>query len=360
MEQDIKTGKTENMDETFKTIVELGANMVRTDFSWNKLEPKQGEWDKNMLDFHQRFINRAKNFGLEVIVILSHPPDWALNTSCKYIDNILSCNPNNNFSYNPVNYFEYWKTYAQNIAKYFGDYIYYYQLANEPNTPHDNINREHDRLSFKYAYEGIKDYDNEFETIVNPFYDCNYPLFSLCDPAWEDSVNKWLAEAGKYIDIIGFDHYPSTWTTSPAEEWEGLQTLIVRTNTKGNKWYGKKIAIMETGFSSWSDKGIFGANLTNHLEENQSEWINRAIPYLRKLINTTNSSKQFPVVMLNYYELNDGDSNQKSSSVPTISIIENNFGVRKSNKTRKPAFDDLKYQFHQTFISPNSATEGAD
>src|SRR3990172_9356369 len=50
------------------------------------------------------------------------------------------------------------------------------------------------------------------------------------------------------IDIVAIDHYPGTWCCgSNYRDWAALDTLLGIARD-----YGKEMAIMETGFSSWT------------------------------------------------------------------------------------------------------------
>ena len=50
------------------------------------------------------------------------------------------------------------------------------------------------------------------------------------DPLWERAVDAWVARdcARAYIDGIGIDHYPGTWTLGAWDQWARLGKLLAR------------------------------------------------------------------------------------------------------------------------------------
>ena len=210
--------------------------------------------------------------------------------------------------------------YTTKIAGEMGTDVYYYQLGNEPN---------HDVLSIIYIfdgpdyiralYNGINRSDSEFETAINFLSD----IIAL-RMNWMRAVDFYLSEDGDIIDIIGIDHYPGTWDTPPYGDWGDLDLLLKITDENG-----KKAAVMETGYSTYSWGPI------NHTEKDQQEFINTAIPAIRERLKSGN------LLLICWYELLDEDN-------PSIPIeIEKHFGILRSDFNPKAGYLDLKRQFGQ-------------
>ena len=66
----------ELLDEDLDNIVELGANLIRIgDFAWDKMEPREGEYD---FSFFDEVIGKAKKRGLKVLMCIpvATIPSW--------------------------------------------------------------------------------------------------------------------------------------------------------------------------------------------------------------------------------------------------------------------------------------------
>ncbi len=177
------------------------------------------------------------------------------------------------------------KEYAEKIASEIGDKVYYYQLGNEPN---------HDVLSIIYVLDGpkfikalyteINSSDNEFETVINFFAE---PIALIM--SWVSAAVLYLNNnVGDCIDIVGIDHYPGTWDLQSYDHWDELDTLFSITDE-----YGKKAAVIETGFSTYEP--IW------HSEKDQRQFINVAFPAIREKVRTAGKN----LVFVAWYELVD-------------------------------------------------------
>ncbi len=305
----------------------VGATMVRIDIPWMDIQPKEGSiTDDNWcytntsndkcetagIDFFRNILLPALRDAsnpprLTPIVVLSRPPEWALN---HYRNG------------NKELYWQEWQRYCRKLALMFGSDVYYYQMGNEANAGvdvaslvrvGDQISDEDDARQFTECRAGIARFDSSFETIVNVY--ANAPFDD-----WEADLDHWLGEAGGSIDIIAIDHYPGTWTFTNAEDWAPLDSLFRQMSL-----YGKKGAIAETGYATHSS-----AIAT---EEGQRQWVLTALPIIKQKL-----SGRTDIVFANFYELFD------SGDWDFIRPQEGHFGLLHTDGTPKPAYDALKKQ----------------
>ena len=113
------------------------------------------------------------------------------------------------------------------------------------------------------------------------------------DPLWHRAVDGWIDCAGGYIDAVGVDHYPGTWTLSSWTDWAPLDRLLDATATS---WAGRAAGVLETGYSSWSS--IVAS------EDMQASWVNASLPAMRERVRAAGAASRFEVA--NWYTLLDG------------------------------------------------------
>jgi parallel beta-helix repeat protein len=215
------------------------------------------------------------------------------------------------------------KEYAEKLAYEIGGDVYYYQLGNEPNHALDLIYWLDGPKYIKALYVGINTSDNELETAVNFFVD---PPHDSPGPwLWTNSVISYLNSVGDCINIVGIDHYPGTWSLEPYDSWYQIGVLL---NIIEN--YGKKAAVMETGFSTWEP--------FRHSEQDQQEFINTAFPAIRDEIQTIEKD----LVFVGWYELTD----EEKPTIPWL-LPEKHFGILHLDLTPKLGYNDLRQQFSQ-------------
>jgi eight-cysteine-cluster-containing protein len=298
----------------------IGAQMVRFDIAWSDIEPVQGRQDAAKWKFYEDLVSAAQSYGLEPIVVLARQPQWAINL----------------YRNNPAAYWNACKGYIKAVACRLGQSIHYYQISNESNTPDDPINAGDDWKKFAGIRDVIASCDRDFETIVNVY--SNWV-------EWEPALTDWLKRAGKDIDIIGIDHYPSTFTFTSGAEWFPLDRLISRINDPNDAWYGKKGAIVETGYSTWS-------GMNAHGEWDQQNWIdNYAFKTIMNKVKANNQNPAaFKIVFANFYELYDQNSGSWfcpdrwwfGCSFDIKGLANDHFGILHTDGTEKTAINSLK------------------
>ncbi len=287
-------------EAAFDHIVALGGSGVRTDLYWKDLEPSQDQWDASMLGFYDDYVSLAVQKGLEPMVIVSGVPDWA---------HLLYLADSGAF------WVEF-DAYIQEVVDRVADRVTHYQLWNEPNHVIDPIASEDDHKLFQRAGGIIRAVDPDAVFYANVLTDIAF---------WEEAVTDWVSQSGDFIDVIGIDHYPGTWSGLDYTDWGPLDTLVERINNPQDAWYGKLGAVMETGYSSWA------ALVAD--EEDQKDWIEQSLPELRSRIEMANALNPFTVDQANFYQLVDVDTDGVG--------VEAHFGIVHSDFSEKAGYQAL-------------------
>ena len=158
------------------------------------------------------------------------------------------------------------------------------------------------------------------QIFVNP--NCNMAF-------WTDELRNWCLQVGDSFNGIGVDHYPGTWAYNGWLDWFPLDLVINITNDKSHPCFGKTPALMETGYSSFSD-------FLGHDENSQSLWVNQSLVKAVEFVKNS-QQQQFSVGNIAFYELYDeGDPST------TFPPEEAHFGLVRNNGTKKAAFFALK------------------
>lgn len=289
-------------DDTFIKLEELGASYLRMDISWHNLEPSRNIYSTEYIKHVSSIISRLETIDMELFPVLTHAPSWAKTLY-------------------RVNEGQFWtelEQYHAKVSELWGNKIYYYQIENELNHPdRQPYFKKTDIPEYtKIARTGISTNDKQFKTVLNAI--CEYI-------GWKVDMNSWLSGgAKKYIDIIGLDMYPTTWGDT-STLWSDLRYTMAMVNGKNNEWSGKDIMVAETGYSTYS---------ATHNEQIQKEFIQLAIKYLNDIVIDYN--KEYgnnKVHMICWYELYDS----KTGS----SDIENNFGICRTDNSKKTGFNAL-------------------
>ncbi|MEM3397238.1 MAG: hypothetical protein QW620_06465 [Thermoplasmata archaeon] len=194
---------------------------------------------------------------------------------------------------------------------------------------------------FDYTYLGIE--NASFETIVNA-----YVGDAVITTGWADRLVVW-AQSPK-VNILAIDYYPGTWVWASFDQWAPLTHLFNIANS-----YGKKCAIMETGFSTWASEDTPSWILVNywHTEDDQENFINIALPIIRGKSASQNSwHPNNKMLLATWYELIGSDPsvtpyicglpNSRPSTYASITEAEANFGICKDDFTIKIGYDNLQ------------------
>jgi len=305
-------------------IKALGAEFVRFDVPWDDIQPTRAMGELNdwcyikdsksdcqlkgkagLNFFRDQWIPALEARGLKPIMVLYRIPDWAKS----------------DYQWEEDKYWLEWKQYCKKVAYHLRDKVFYYQMSNEANFDLvDPIMWFDDPNQFVYCEAGIAEAEGErgtrYKTMINVYSSDTYA------PNWRSDLEDWMGtEATRSsIDIIGIDHYPSTWTFSSADDWQALDDLLIYMTR-----YGKQGAIFETGFSSFFE-------WVNHSEEDQKIWINYALPIIKEKVKGRTD-----FLLANFYELYDS-----AALMPLPQ--EGFFGILNDTGNHKAGYDSLLYQ----------------
>lgn len=322
-------------DRALGYVTDLGMSHIRIDFVWEQFEPNRDAIDWNHVAYWDGVVQMARARGLGIVAVLSKVPQWAeLIRDCYDLPCAYSA-----YGAGDLNlFFQEWRAFTRFIASRYGQDIQYYQLLNEENHPsHEEFPHTHDGepRAFYEAYQGLLEgtgltavaHKSRFKTIVNMFADLG---------GWDTHLTDILSDAwgDDSIDVIAIDHYPGTWCCgSNYRDWGTLDTLSVIAR---DPRYGKEMAVMETGFSSYSD-------FLGHGWDEQEAFVDQGMDEV--LVKKNNYNGNYPLnslLLVSWYEYIDLCSNCGG-------IIENHFGILTYNSStgawgEKGAYDNLRYQ----------------
>jgi len=181
-----------------------------------------------------------------------------------------------------------WERFVQTVVYELGDHCDAYQLMNEPNNPIYSI--------FELAEAGRAIQLGALEirkakprpTVINISTD----LWK-----WREYLFDLLRLSGDFVDIVGLDHYPGTWTLGAEIRWTGiLETAhLVASASPDSVWFNRRLAVMETGYST---------NAPLRDETRQAQYFTGIARFLGDLKAIHPDAKD---VLLGIYELADGD-----------------------------------------------------
>lgn len=288
----------------FEEVIALGGIGVRTDVMWYDVEPQQAQSDSARLTFYRDYCQLARSLGLKPLIIFSNPPEWA---------RIL---------YNSGNHEAFWsalESYVRLTTLLVRDHVDHYQLWNEPNHLIDLVAEVDDAELILRIGQIVRELDPDAMLSVNAMANVL---------GWEESVTRWLEGASEVIDVIGVDHYPGTWACCSFSDWAPVEILARRINEPSDSWFGKRGAVMETGYSSWA--GIIAD------ENQQRQWILESLSALKILLDRLNTLNDHQIIFGNYYQLIDVDTEDIGQ--------EAHFGILHSDLSPKVGYQALMTQ----------------
>ncbi len=269
-------------------VADLGMTAVRIDFVWASIEPQQGAFNWDHLAYWDAVVQMARARGIGIVAILAGPEHWP-----GWAKDLLS-----NDDYETL--FPRWRAFTASIALRYGADVRYYQLLNEENHPThggDLAHTHEEEVRAVYdAYQGLLDgrgltpaaHESGFKTIVNLWADDGGGDWNTF---FRDILNDPWGDAS--IDIVAVDHYPGTWCCgSNYRDWGAFDTL-----SQIARDYGKEMAIMETGFSSWT---------WPNGQQDQERFVNEAMGEL--WTKGTGNNRNYPLssfLLTSWYELID-------------------------------------------------------
>ncbi|MGE0547660.1 MAG: family 1 glycosylhydrolase [Kofleriaceae bacterium] len=311
----------ELLQKDLKLIAELGAKYVRTDVWWYVIEPSRGSYNEAALDYYRWFVEEAGRNGLGVVAILSGAPEWA--------NDLYKQNRREEFT-------KAFGGYSEKVSAKIGDLITYWQLWNEPNNFLDLPNGETDIKLFREGKAGVDrgraaiGAQQPYRTAVNVLVDGHDGYWY----DWEGDIRYYMNNGARdVIDIISIDHYPGTWSVG---DWGG--NIVDRLFDLG-KEQGKSVAIFELGYSTTR------CTLPLNTEDGQVRWVKEQMPRLRSKLYSPGVTKGVKFELVNWFKIEDRNSHNCFD-------IEDNFGVVRTDRSKKPAFETLRAEIAKFWPFP--------
>lgn len=312
----------ERAAEAFRTIKDLGANMVRTDYNWFDIESEKGNWDEDKLKFFKDYTDLARGEGLSILCILFQPPEWAKGLPTKEI-----CN--------------YYHRYCLKVVQELKGKIDNFQLWNEPN--HLFVKPIGDRSDEDYADlflagdKALREVlGNNYTSWIN--MNCNV-LY------WGDRLEGYFRSMNQKDNAhrvqIGIDHYPGTWAIGQWFDWTPLDALVNNFIANPNSaCYNRRGAIMETGYTTPLNSALW----VGHTEQAQNAWIYKhpasALTELYVKIHTYRAKLKADFISFcvwyQLYDRNTGYSGDIDCGA------EANFGIRHTDRNAKLGYGNLR------------------
>ncbi len=292
-------------EAAFQEVRALNANGVRTDVCWYDIEPRFGAWDEERLRWYQGYFERARQHNLSVICVLYGLPMWI---------RVLSW-------VRPHAFLERWRLYCQRVESVLGDSVSVVQVWNEVNHPYYQwVSRRLVPNLVRIARETLA---AKRELAINVYDGFGW---------WQSYITGLLAEAGGWIDIIGIDSFPETYRVSNGRSWNPLEILLRRVNDPTDTWYGKKAALLETGFSTYIPLLKTAAR--------QANWIRDNFDAIGRLNDTFSNS----LSILNWYKLFNAHGEVPLNVLGHFGVVGT---IRKDRQIRRkhPAYDRLAEHF---------------
>jgi hypothetical protein len=248
---------------------ELGFAWLRSDVRWFEVLPKGSDPFEPALTWYISFYSAARKTGMRTMIVLgSPPPSSSRDDELRIIA---------------------WERFVHISASRLRGLCDVYQLLNEPNNPiYRLFEIRTTAQAIKRASTIIRSLDPSARTAIN---------ISVDIPGWRKYLDQLLDLCGDYIDVIGFDYYPGTWSVGRGSHWDQLFEVAADSvrDEPDSKLRKKVFAIFETGYStnsssrSWLEQAHYYTSL------------NSVIKQLRQILSHER-------LIFGIYELSDGDT----------------------------------------------------
>jgi hypothetical protein len=201
----------------------MGFGWMRTDLRWNQILPSNSPPTSHVLSWYRQFLATSSKLGMKNMVVLSSPPK-----------SVQQSDPQSRLSE--------WRRFVDAVVTEFGNHCDAYQLMNEPNNP---VYRIFDLANTKDAVRigaEIIRKSHQVPVVVNIATDFW---------GWQRYAEDLLIACGEFVDILGLDRYPGTWSIGLSRGWGDIidmtHSKIGGTSTVCSD---QRIAILETGYST--------------------------------------------------------------------------------------------------------------
>lgn len=256
---------------SLEAVARLGIGWIRTDLRWHQILPDGMQPDRRALDWYRAFLRAAAECGLRSMVVLSTPPKAVLRQdgSARLIS---------------------WNRFVETVVSDdLGAHCGVYALMNEPNNPaYRFFSLEEGATALVQGASIIRSAHKQAKVAIN---------VTMEFWGWRRYLTEILRLSGRAVDIVGLDHYPGTWTVGLQNRWAEVVEIADRVASapRGSPWFGRRVAIMETGFST---------NAPMRDEEQQSKYFENVASVVARLPRSAGGDG----AVFGIYELCDGSS----------------------------------------------------
>jgi len=295
----------------------LGVGYLRSDVRWKDVLPDAKSPDEDAFRWYRSYFTAVRDwYGMQPLFVLSEAPNLVNSLDDK---GRMSA----------------WRFYVEQVVARLGDLCRVYQVLNEPNNPVFRFFPKAQQCeAIKVAAQVIKSRVPRSQILVNFLEDL---------PTWRQTLTRILGDCGSAIDIVAIDHYPGTWALSATADWSSTIEIAsaIRTAASGSIWAGRKLAIIETGYST----NIVGLRTERH----QSDYF-VSLEQATKMIDLAMGARG--IDLLGLYEICDENSAVRFDP-------EAHFGLVTSSFKRKLAFQTVQGLCARIGTSKDQSTLGA-
>lgn len=333
------------LDDRLRDIKNLGANWVRIEFNWSEIQPDTR--DEYMWGSYDRVVDAVHGHDLDVLVTLAYTPSWAQNENCALLVESkvgrTRCSPANT---------EDFARFARAVVIRYRDRVHTWEIWNEPNVVgywktvnsnnHIRVDPEAYARTATAAASEIRRYDPNAFIITGGLA----PMF---EPRASRGMRQsdYLAQLLPNLDADLFSAvgiHPYSWPKSPmlAADYNAFYTVDngdsdfnLRSIMQQHGWGDKQIWATEFGSSTQGDlmaglDTLLGRSRPDHVsEEMQAEILQQGMAAW--------STKRFAGPMFVHADSDQWLMDHKN---------EGGFGLRRSDGSKKPAYDIFRNQSH--------------
>lgn len=305
-------------EEDHKLAQDLGCGGLRLSLEWAKIEPKEGEFNKEAIEHYRNVLQDIKERGMKRVVTLWH---WGLPLWFA-----------NNYGWHHKKSVNYFTRYCQKVVEELGEEIDIFLTMNEPHLPLNKgylagvfppgkrnpflyrKAKKNMMTAHKECYQVCKKMRPEMPVGITQF--CNtfdfvgiLGFINKLIKKFEDHYNWWFFdETIKYHDFIGLDYY-ATFQLS-------ISPPFFRRATKDKAFTDMKWGIYPQGFYELTKKAwekyhkpiyIFENGLADKDDKYRADFIRDHLVYLHKAIKEGADVKgYFYWSLLDNFEWNQG------------------------------------------------------
>jgi polysaccharide biosynthesis protein PslG len=165
----------------------VGAHHLRCAFSWNGIEPEDGQY---VFKFWDMLVDEAEKAGIQVIPYVAYTPEWAARSR-------------ENFWQQPPRDPALFERLMRNLAAHFQGRILSWELWNEPDlTEYWQGTPEYFAEVVKAGAQGVREGDPKAVIILGGMSHGPSPFFEKL--IRQHHVERW-------VDVIAFHGYPESW-----------------------------------------------------------------------------------------------------------------------------------------------------